>query len=787
MKHFIPLVAIPFLMASLASAQDVRLHTGDFSLSISETGRLTEMSNPLTGTNVLAIGQKAPLLKVRVVGSDWEEPAQAVFNAGKSVVTLTFPVSKVTAEVKVIQSKTHLVFELISLNADNRVSAVCWGPYPTSINKTIGEVIGVVRDGEYAVGLQSLNTKTLGGVLKNAEGADEGRGSVAIKQSYGSSLQAFSLDRSKPRSVTVWHASYYTNMPVAPIANETTIGSKIALFGCAENQVLQRIGEIEVTEGLPHPLINGVWLKQSPETGRAYLISDFDETNIDALLAYTQEAGLMSLYHPGPFKTWGHFILDAKKFPHGNTGMKACVDKAAKLGLRLGTHTLTTFITTDDPYVTPVPDKRLALTGSSTLSESILASTKEISVQSDEYFKNLSKSTEHAVRIGEEIIRFREVTSQPPYKLLDCQRGAYGTVASKHEKGETAGMLMDYPYKTLFPNFDLQQEIAGNLARFFNETGVSQLDFDGHEGCWSSGEGDYGMEAFADKVIRGTSHTLVNGTSNSSHYYWHMCSYWNWGEPWYGGFRESQSDVRMETQPFLERNYMPHMLGWFSFSATTTQEDIEWLMARAAGYNAGFALVAPYQSLQANPNTAQLLALIKLWQEAYKNKIFSADQLARLKNPGNDFHLEKDRQEWKLFPFEKCVFEHIKKTLQPGEPALSGWNFENRNAEQPLAFTLIVLGKEGAIENPWIELDGYNRLELPGEVKAGFSIVCDGKKARLYNDKGSYDKEIILKQAPPRATVGKHTVKFDCAFPGGDELKVRFIVKTIMAPEAIQK
>jgi len=499
-----------------ASAQQINLKTDDLSLSISQTGQVAAMLNPKTGKNYLAIGEKAPLLSVRVA-EEWEEPAQAVFNSKSGVIILNFMKAKVSAEIKVVQKKTHLVFELIRLNTKDKVNAVVWGAYPTIIGQTIGEVVGVVRDGEYAIGLQSLNVKTIGGVLKNAEGADYSRGSVAVSQSYGSSLQAFSLDRSKDRKITVWNQ--YPNMPVNAIPNETTIGSKIALFGCSENQVLSRIGTIELAEGLPHPLINGVWHKQSPETGRAYMITDFDESNIDTLLNYAKQAELMSVYHESPFQSWGHFVLNPASFPNGNAGMKVCVDKASKKGIRIGVHTLSNFINTNDPYVTPLPDKRLALTGSSILTENITSSATEIVVESNEYFKNIKPSTLHAVQIGEEIIRFREVTSERPFKLLDCQRGAYGTKASAQEKGAAVGMMMDYPYNTLFTNFSLQQEIAGNLGRFFTETGVSQMDFDGHEGCLSSGEGDYGMQAFAEKVFKDTKQTLVNGTSRSSHYY----------------------------------------------------------------------------------------------------------------------------------------------------------------------------------------------------------------------------------------------------------------------------
>ena len=53
------------------------------------------------------------------------------------------------------------------------------------------------------------------------------------------------------------------------------VGSKIALFGCPAGQVLQKISQIEVAEGLPHPMIDGVWGKVSPGATAAYLIVGF--------------------------------------------------------------------------------------------------------------------------------------------------------------------------------------------------------------------------------------------------------------------------------------------------------------------------------------------------------------------------------------------------------------------------------------------------------------------------------------------------------------------------------
>ena len=83
------------------------------------------------------------------------------------------------------------------------------------------------------------------------------------------------------------------------------------------------------------------------------------------------------------------------------------------------------------------------------------------------------------------------------------------------------------------------------------------------------------------------------------------------------------------------------MLGWFLLTASTLVEDIEWMMARAAGYNAGYALVADFESLEKNPNTDIIIGYIRTWEEAKKLGIFSEEQRKRLKDPERDFHLEK--------------------------------------------------------------------------------------------------------------------------------------------------
>ena len=59
--------------------------------------------------------------------------------------------------------------------------------------------------------------------------------------------------------------------------------------------------------------------------------------------------------------------------------------------------------------------------------------------------------------------------------------------------------------------------------------------------------------------------------------------YYNWGEPWNGGFTESMQQYRVDNQALFDRNYMPHMLGWYLLTERTKLAEMEWMLARAAG------------------------------------------------------------------------------------------------------------------------------------------------------------------------------------------------------------
>jgi len=344
LKKHLAFILVILLACDLKS--QVSLQTKHFKLSFDQSGKLTEMLDRSANKNYLASADTSFLLSVRRKGKI-VKPFSLHWKNQSSEIILSF-IDNTAATIKVDQQPDYISFELKQLTNAADAELILWGPYPTIIGDTIGEVVGVVRNKEFAIGIQALNIKTLGGyptvesdiqpsydvfaggnkvdVVKDDLDKQLYRGDVAKHMPYGSSLQAYCRNRNKDRVIENWsHVRY-----VAPAYKEDggVIGSKLAIFGVATLQVLNVISTIELKENLPHPMIDGVWGKQNRKSTESYLIMSFGESNLQEAIAFTQQAGLNYLYHEGPFETWGHFKLNSKEFPNNWLSLKACVEKA---------------------------------------------------------------------------------------------------------------------------------------------------------------------------------------------------------------------------------------------------------------------------------------------------------------------------------------------------------------------------------------------------------------------------------------------------------------------------
>ena len=796
-------------------AAQVQFKTRQWSLQIDATGKLTSMKNLKKNQELLVAEKATSLMSVKKDGKIFASQ-NALWKPKSAELLLSYPQIGTEATLKIQQRDSYLSFEVIKLTHAEAVELVLWGPYPTSLADTVGEVVGVVRSKEFAMGIQALNIKTLGGYPSADNDVDpsydvfEGgnkvdvkpddrhrqlfRGDVACPMEFGSVLQAYCRNRNKERVIENWG---YKDYQVLPYNDGGTIGSKIALFGVTNADVLPTISEIELKEGLPHPLLDGQWGKTNTSASESYLIMDFGVNNLKDAIAVTKKAGLRYLYHGDPFETWGHFKLHDKEFPQNWASMKLCVEQAKKEGVRLGVHTLSNFITTNDPYVTPVPDTRLARVGYAKLSSDIPLDAKEIGIDDPIFFNQFQNNTLKAAVIGNEIIRYETVSASSPWKLLNCQRGAFGTKVSAHTKNDSIGKLADHAYKVFLTNTALQEEMAKTIARLFNETGLMQISFDGLEGCHSSGMGQYARQLFVktwyDNLSPELQGKVINDASMPGHYFWHIYTRMNWGEPWYAGFRESQLQLRLKNQELFRRNLMPAMLGWFSLRPETTPEDIEWMLAMGAGYNAGFGLSTSLDVIRKNGKIDEILSLINRWEDARMKGLFSEEQKARMRSMKNEFHLEKAADNtFRLTPIYNAYFKYSQQSKQPGEPVASTFNFKNPAATQPVVFTVTMSPDKDSdpdvsFDQPSITINQQDALVLPVSLKRNQIIQCDGKAVRVFSKQWQLLQTVALQKPMPVLVNGLNEIVFDGKYSGENGADIKLEVRAQGAAELVQQ
>ena len=158
------------------------------------------------------------------------------------------------------------------------------------------------------------------------------------------------------------HALSPTALPAALEPTPRLPRLKVALLACPKSQWLALVEAVEVQHGLPHPTINGTWAKQHPDVHSSYLFVDITAANAAAVINYALRGGFK---HVMPYAwTWartaGSYLLNTNNYPSGLPGLRSVVAQVHDHDLKFGFHMLSCLISTDDPYVSPIPTSRLA-------------------------------------------------------------------------------------------------------------------------------------------------------------------------------------------------------------------------------------------------------------------------------------------------------------------------------------------------------------------------------------------------------------------------------------------
>lgn len=508
-------------------------------------------------------------------------------------------------------------------------------------------------------------------------------GNAAIIDEQGQiSVSYHSRDRTKEREVFFslipnMEANIPNHLQVQPLPGVDYIGSSVALWGSPDSTALMDvIQDIVLAEGLPYPTIDGKWVKDPAAYVPDALTSGGE---YDSIIAYTSRLGFkaISLYDQGflrPDRGNAGYI-DGKSFEKkpikleaGNKSHKEFAEMAAKFGITIGRTPITNSLAPGTKDASPVPSDSLCYQQKRLLVNDLSLNDTIILVDDPTHLEEIASWEGHCknlnmVKIGKELIHYLGVSDEEPYRLLNVERGCWGTEPATHQANDTIYKLqvtINYGYDGLIPNMELQDKIAEYYADVCQINGLGYYDFDGQEFLFNNGHGYYSAKRFFRKMfekaaeyklsnIRFTGATLSEGS-------WHYQSIWNVG----GGKNLYDAETRewgsttsqgKDLRDVTYANFFPvGMGGNFPINANSTVEEYEHIQAISVGVGTTYSLILNQKEVEKCPQKDAIFKVIRTWENARSANAFPRNVKKLLADTKRSWRLEElDANTWKLY------------------------------------------------------------------------------------------------------------------------------------------
>ncbi len=611
-------------------------------LSLDARGRVVGLVDKATGQDHCA-QPSVDFATIRTGGASYR-PSSCTYRDGQ--LTLQFGRSGVTAQVKVTNRDRYFVFELLSVS-DAAVAEVVLGSVAVRGAKQSSAAVAWASDGEFATAVVPLNLQVEVGL----HGGQQPVFSPRCERRYG------------------------------------LVGAKTALVGCPHRQVRPVLQEVVRASGLPYSPLGGPFALDAPENRGSYLFAVVSEANVDEWIALGRRGGFAEIHLCPWWRTMGHYEPNPSLYPHGLAGLKQVVAKLHAAGLKVGMHTLTGCIQVDDPWVSPVPDPRLAKDARFTLAAAVGPDDKVIStVERPEGLETFwsDMSTGNTIQIGDEIIAYSGISSQPPYGFTGCTRGHWRTRRAAHAQGAAAAHLVA-SYQCYMPdeNTTLVDELAACIAEVYNTCGFDMIYLDGSEGMRTSH-----AVALMKRAIFGRlkGRVLVESSSGSWGAWPFHSRVGAWDHPVWG-FNRFNDLHCASLATHATGEMLPGHMGWWVVTGPSVDhagmfpEDMEYFAGKCLGWDHSSSLQGVGAGA-APPNARQdeYLTMLGRYERLRLARYFAPNVLEQLRQPGAQFRLgQADDGAWQLRPTDYAP--HKVTALDDGTPA---WTVRNRFAAQPV-------------------------------------------------------------------------------------------------------
>lgn len=702
-------------------------------------------------------------------------------SAGRQEITLTYS-NGATAVIQVVAKEHYFRFQLVSLAPRGDVDNVVWGPWYTTVSGKMGDIIGVVRDEDWAIGMLGLDDNTIAG--PPADGDCYGMGyyihspdpvkypvpsqyqegqrfniggngvndvafyshpeeyfqqvfgtGAKLEPEFGSTLAYHSRNRRKPYAYR-WSLlpGFERSRPRYQVSDPVAVdflGSAVALYACPDEQGLSTIESILLAEGLPHPLVDGKWVRDP--TGFKPDIAWSGPH--DKLVEYASALGLRGCQDEGQGEYYAnpadHWLGNRVGFSGGQILTYREFTAGAK-NLKYGLHTLCLFLQggrcTD---VTPVPSEHLQTVCRTKLARAISPTDTHLVVSDPSFLADRGTWSQgddsNYLRIGGEMLRYEGISETAPFTLLGVQRG-HASQAMAHPAGAEIVKLQQNCYNGFCPDMRLMLDYADYYAKVMVESGMQYIDFDGLESTLYMNQGYYGVRAFFRRLfdtygkLAGGKAPRVMGSCVFAGG-WEYMSVCNVGggnnmfDPIHNRWGIEGKDIRNG----FGNSYFPATFGIQDWHSDWSLYDAENLEAKSIGWNATYMLGLNGSAVEACGEQAAIFKAFHAWENARAASVFTAALQHELMDLSYKFHIEQTGAEtFVVYPVQE--FQVSESAGSHAKPV----PFVNAQAAQPLQFALQT---HDAIQGCTLSLPDGSQLDSDLKMEKDQFILCQGRSA----------------------------------------------------------
>ncbi len=598
-----------FLVFSLQA--EVILETDSFVMGMDDTGNVIQFVNKETGKDYLDKTKRTPFAVLKGEGQSFT--VKAVKYEGR-VLTVDFGDVAGQVVLGIFPGPQKIVFEVQSVSWD-KAEELLYGEIPLTLKGTFEDAFAVTP---LALDLKT-NCNQIPGLCSKVSG-------FIVYKRFGFE------------------------------------GAKGAIIACPMDKIRESLKDaIKSSLELPQSDVGGPWALDAKVNQGSYLISTSEyvtEETVSQWIDVAKSIGATQIdLHGGhPFR-WGDFEVNRELYPRGRDSLKAVIDKIHEAGLYAGLHTYSFFIDKKTPWVTPVPDTRLASDCVFTLAEDMSSEDRNVIVE--ESTEAMSAITGFFVRnsatlrIDNELIIYKDVQKDAPFAFIECERGAYGTKVSTHKKGakvyhlkECFGLFVPDVETTLFT------EVIQRTADLYNYCGFDMIYLDALDGSDVLGGGENAWHysaKFVYELVRRLQKPAIMEMSTFSHHLWCVRSRMGaWDCPMRG--KKEFVDYHIVSNHQWKYSFLPTNLGWWGIfdwdgvqPERSMPDEFEYICAKALATNSSLSYVVGFTPKNLNSDKFQRFAKIaRKYEELRLKDIVSESVKEKLIEPGAEFTLDVD-------------------------------------------------------------------------------------------------------------------------------------------------